>query len=247
MATILVVQHHPAEHTGRLGMTLRDHGFRLDHRHVYRGAGEPEADLPASLDGYAGIISMGGPQNVGESHHWMDQELALLREGHESHKPVLGICLGAQLIAHALGGEVGAMEGGPEAGLSPVSIQVPGQTDRVLAGLRWDHPQFHLHNRAITKAPAGAQVMVSSDRAKVQCFFAGVRTYAFQYHFECDRPMIDEFSRVHRADFDAAGVSTDDLHRQCDEHYADYARLGDRLCVNIASFMFAFDELLSAH
>ncbi|MEM0982434.1 MAG: type 1 glutamine amidotransferase [Planctomycetota bacterium] len=246
MATILVCQHERIETPGRLGITLRDHGFKLDIRHLDKPASEGGDTLPANMDDHAGIISMGGLANVGDMTEWMQPELNLIRQAHERELPTIGICLGAQMIARALGGEVGQMPGGPEAGFLPISVQHTGQTHPLLAGIRWNHHQFHTHYQEVTTLPDGAQLLASSAACKNQMFVAGIRTIGVQFHFECDRPMIDAFYNQQPQPFEAAGISSDDLAKQCDDHYATYARLSDRLCVNLASFAFTFEELLGA-
>ena len=242
MARIVVFQHNDHETPGRLGLTLRDHGFKLDIRRPDRDG--PDA-IPTDLDNVRGVVIMGGQQNVGDGLPWIQREIDFVAATHKAELPVIGICLGAQVIAKAIGGEVEKMDT-PEAGFAPVHIGVPGQTDRILAGIRWTSHQFHTHAHQITSLPAGTTTYVSSDACKVQAFSAGIRTFGFQYHFELDRKQIDTFYEADAAMFEAAGVSKDVLHAQADEHYATYARLGDRLCVNLASFAFTFEELLRA-
>lgn len=245
MARIIVLQHAAIETPGRLGMTLRDHGFKLDIRRLDLPEAE-SAGVPSDLDDVRGVVSMGGPQNVGESHWWMGAELALLRAAHEAQLPVIGICLGCQLIAHALGGTVAKMAGGPEVGFTRVSLTPPAQVDRILSGQRWSMPQFQVHGQEVTKLPEGATLLATNGTSKVQAFRAGLRTYAFQYHFETDRKMIDAFAKENAGSFAAAGVTPEVLSRQCDEMYPMFARLGDRLCLNIATLAFTFNELLRA-
>jgi len=242
MARIVVFQHNDHETAGRLGLTLRDHGFRLDIRRPDR---EGDAAVPADLDNIQGIVVMGGQQNVSDGLSWIQKEIDLVAQAHQAQLPVVGICLGAQIVAKALGGEVAPMDT-PEAGFGPISVQVPGQTDRLLAGIRWNAPQFHAHAQEITKLPAGATLLASTPACKVQAFSAGLRTFAFQYHFELDRKQIDTLFDAEQPRFESAGVTRDQLSDQADEHYATYARLGDRQCVNIASFAFTFEELLRA-
>ncbi|MEL6329132.1 MAG: type 1 glutamine amidotransferase [Planctomycetota bacterium] len=245
MATILVLQHSRYEPPRRLGLTLRDQGFKLDIRQLHTSPEEGGDTLPPDLDAYAGLISLGGGQNVDEGHWWIEPECGLIREAHRRELAVIGVCLGAQMVAKALGGAVGKMDK-PEAGFCPVSIVGSGQTDRILAGLRWDHHQFQSHGYEITELPPGAENVITSPASKVQCFKAGIRTYAFQFHFELDREGIEALVREEAGIFERAGVSVDEIHTQCDAHYATFARLSDRLCVNLAAFGFAFDELLSA-
>ena len=184
---ILVFQHLDIEHPGRLGSTMRDHGHRLDIRRPDQGE-----TLPPNLDDIHALLVMGGPQNVGDGHAWMEREFDFVREAHARQMPVLGICLGAQVIAHALGGTVAPMER-PEWGFADISLTLPGQTETMLAGLPWRHPQFHCHGHEITELPPEGIALASSAMCRHQAFKVGLRTYGFQFHFECDREMIDDF------------------------------------------------------
>jgi GMP synthase (glutamine-hydrolysing) len=228
---ILVIQHSDANRPGRLGLTLRDHAFKLDVRRIDRG--DP---LPPDLDDVDGVITLGGPQNVDEGHAWIEKELAFLREAHERALPIVGVCLGAQLIAVALGGEVGPMDAG-EAGFVDVDILPAGHTDTILSGIAWRSPQFQKHRYEVKALPAGAAHLASSTRCRVQAFRAGMRTYGFQYHIEADRPIIDELMKDARTSLHQAGLTTEEFARQLDERYPAFARLADRLCVNIATYL----------
>ena len=230
---ILVIQHADMCRPGRLGLTLRDHAFKLDIRRPDRG----EA-LPQDLDDVEGMICLPGPQQVDQDLPWIEEACELIRQAHAAQLPVLGVCLGAQMVAHALGGEVGACKA-PEAGFVDVEIVGPGQTDTLLAGIAWRSAQFVLHSYEVKTPPPGAQVLARSASGAVRAFRAGLRTYGFQFHFEADRPMIDAI--LQDAASDRAHFSLDDaqingqINAQIDEHYADFARLADRLCVNIAT------------
>lgn len=245
MATIVVLQHGPSQTPGRLGMTLRDHGFKLDIRRVDLPADQGGAPVPGDLDNVHGVISLGGVQNVGDPHPWMAKELEFLKAAHDAQLPLYGICLGCQLIAKALGGEVGKMDA-PEAGFCPVDIQVPGQTNPILAGMPWRHHQFQTHACEVKSLPAGATLLASSDACKVQAFTAGVRTYAFQFHMELDRPAIDTFANEQSGLFADAHLDTNVISDQADAHYEMFARVNNRLALNIATYGFATTELLRA-
>lgn len=226
---IVVLQHSDYGRPGRLGLTLRDHAFRLDIRKLH------QADaLPADFDGVEGVISLGGPQDVGGREPWLTREIEFLREAHQRALPVVGICLGHQLLAAALGAEVGPMER-PEAGMQMVDILPAGQTDTILGGVAWRSPQFQLHAYEVKSVPPEATLLASSEACKVQIFRAGMRSYGFQFHFECDRAMIEEHAREGRGLLHKAGVTTEEVARQCEKHYEMFARLGDRLCLNIVN------------
>ncbi len=247
MARIIVFQHGPNQTPGRLGLTLRDHGFKLDIRRpdLPAAQGGGTAAVPRDLDDVHGVISLGGLQNVTDNLPWLNAEINFLRAAHEAQLPVVGICLGHQAIAKALGGEVGPMDA-PEFGFCPVSLTVPAHTDRIFAGVRWDTHQFQSHGQEVKALPPGATLLATSKACKVQAFTAGLRTYGFQYHFEADRAAIGTFLSESSETCARAGCSADQISAQCDKHYDVFARLADRLCVNIAAFAFTAEELLKA-
>jgi GMP synthase-like glutamine amidotransferase len=242
MATILLFQHADLEVPGRLGATLRDHGVRPDVRRPDRDG--PRA-IPPDLDNIHAVIALGGPQNVADALPWMGPEMACLRAAHERNMPVIGICLGAQMLAAALGGRVDPMPA-PEWGLLPVSLTTAGQTEPMLAGVPWTCPQFLTHEHMIAEAPPGAAVLARSAACPIQAFRCGLRTFGFQYHFECDRAAIEGYARREAEVMARAGFDAPTLAHQLDAKYPMFARVGDRLSLNIATFAFPFDRRISA-
>lgn len=228
---IVVFQHSDACRPGRLGLTLRDHAMRLDIRRLDKG--DP---FPPDFDNVDAVVSLGGPQNVGEAHPWLEREAAFIREAHERELPVIGICLGAQLIGHALGGVVGPMST-PEVGMLDVDLLPAGQTDTIFAGVPWKSVQFQKHKQEVRELPPGATLLASSPKCKVQAFRAGMRTYAFQFHFEADREMIGEMMRNAVSELHQAGSTPDEFARQLDARYDAFARIGNRLAVNLTTFL----------
>ncbi|MBA4029252.1 MAG: GMP synthase [Planctomyces sp.] len=233
---IIVLRHSDVDGLGRLGEVLRSYAFVLDERRPDRdGAGA----IPRDYDGVQGVISLGGPQNVGDQTEWLAVEQAYLRGAHERRVPVVGVCLGHQLIAAALGGEVGPAEA-PEFGVSTVELSAAGQTDTVWAGVPWEAAVFQSHGHEVRRAPAGAAVLASSKACKVQAFRAGQRTYGFQAHIEVTPAGIEgylagEFGRGVCA---RLSLTEGDVRRAVAERADALARVSTRLCENIASFLF---------
>jgi len=232
---ILVFQHSDIGGPGRLAATFRDHGFKLDIRRV-----DQSVAIPTDLDDVQGVMILGGPMNVTEIAQlpWMQQEAAFIKRAHEAGLPVIGICLGAQLIAHALGGQVGPKEGPPDLGFYATSIGIPGQTEIMLSGVPWQHPQLYSCGQEVKQVPPGATVLATTASTKVACFKVGLRTYGFLFHFECDRPMAEALLKE-TGDFGGrANKSATGLAGELEQNYATFARVADRLAVNLAAYCF---------
>jgi len=230
--SIIVFQHWDLGMPGRLGLTLRDHGFRLDIRRLDKGDA-----VPTDFDNIEAVVAMGGPQNVDESHPWLQPEMDYLKGAHARAIPVVGVCLGHQMIACALGGKVAKMPA-PEIGMSEVNITPAGHTDPVLAGIAWRSPQFQSHAYEVTEPPPDSVVLASSKACRVQAMRVGMRTYGFQYHFELDREGCNEYMAQEGPDgCAAAGTSMDAYRQSMNSRYEMFARLADRLCVNIATYL----------
>jgi len=237
---ILVFQHHPLETTARLGQALRDHGHKLRTIELFDGDA-----LPPDLDGVDGIISMGGPMNVGQAdkHAWIAGECALIKQAHESGLPIVGICLGAQLIAKALGGEVGAMAK-PEIAFDSIRAGFPGTIDPIFSGTPWQWNVLHLHGQEVTKLPDKAVPMHGSAACKTQSFKVGLRTYGFQFHFEWNRKQIDTILAENAKWLGEAGVDAGAIKSALDKGYDLHRQLGDKLCFNLTNLLFPLDKRL---
>ncbi|MBL8760199.1 MAG: type 1 glutamine amidotransferase [Phycisphaerae bacterium] len=240
---IIVFQHWDKGGSGRIGMTLREHGFRLDIRHPASGGA-----LPADLDNVHGLVILGGPQNVTDiaRYPWMQREVELIKSAHARELPVIGVCLGAQLIAHALGGKVEAREGKPAMGMFAMSLTPAGQTDTFMAGIAWNSPQSLACGQQVTQLPAGATLLGSTANTKNAMFRVGMRTFASVPHFECDRAMLEEMYQASAGELSAAGISLPEVQAQIEREYPAFARLSDRLCVNLATYAFPVLKKMSA-
>ncbi|MGB0766320.1 MAG: type 1 glutamine amidotransferase [Phycisphaeraceae bacterium] len=239
---ILIIEHDDLDSSERLGATLGEHGHKLSVVRVHRGD-----VLPPDLDNVDGLISMGGPQDTDQAdeHDWMPREIDMIREAHERSIPVLGVCLGAQLIAVALGGEVGRMDT-PELGMAKTTLSFFGSTDPILTGLPWNHTMMHAHGCEVTKAPPGGTPapLASSAGSKVQAFRVGLTTYGFQYHFEWTKQRCLDIIDHNAKWVEAMDATADELKQAVDDRYAMYRHLGDRLCKTIADRLFPLDKRL---
>ncbi len=231
--SILVFEHIAGEDTACLGTILQQRGHRL------RVVSLHEGDLiPPDLDDVDGLIVMGGPMNVDQAdrYPWLERGTEYIRNAHEADVPIVGVCLGAQLIAAALGGQVAAMDQ-PEVGWHPVTLSFPGTTDPIFAGVGQQSVQFHLHGQEVTDLPPGSTPLASSPACRHQAFRVGLTTYAFQYHFEWD---LDDLKAMAQDPMvTQAGSSADQILNEANRYYDDYRRLGDRVSRALEMNLFA--------
>lgn len=188
---LLVFQHVDVEHPGVFRRFLADDGIAW--RVVELDQGEP---IPA-LGDYAGLWVMGGPMDVWEEHRypWLVDEKAAIRHAvGDLNMPFMGICLGHQLLADALGGEVGP--GTPEVGVMNVELTEAGKKAPTLKAFpcTWDCLQWH--SAEVLKAPAGSQILASSPACKVQALTVGDHAFSAQFHVEVTSTTIDDWSEI---------------------------------------------------
>jgi GMP synthase-like glutamine amidotransferase len=175
---VLVVENDPSDPPGRLGQWLTDAGLELDVR-----AG---AELPGTLDGYAGLVVLGGSMGATEDGRapWLPHERALLRHAVAVELPTLAICLGAQLLAVAHGGRVEPSPDGPEVGAQLVAKRAAAATDPLFGPLPITPDVHQWHFDAITVLPPGAVQLASSPGGEQQAFRLGRLAWAVQFHIE---------------------------------------------------------------
>ena len=179
MTRVLVIQHVASAPLAAYADVLAERGTEIEL--VDCEAGDP---IPATLAGIDGVISLGGPQSLHDpaGFDWLEPELELLRHAVATDVPVYGVCLGAQLLALAFGGEVYAGDV-PEVGPAPVFRTAAARDDAVFRDLPDTIPAFHWHADTFT-LPAGATLLASSDRYANQAFRIGRSGYGVQFHAE---------------------------------------------------------------
>ncbi len=234
---IVILEHSPSTGAMRLAAALRDYGHRLRVIELHAGAA-----VPTDLDDTDGIVSMGGTDSANGREPWMEPEMKLLALADEAQLPVIGICLGSQVLARALGGEVGPMEDGIELGWHEVALTPAGAEDPLHAGIAWTSMQFHWHRDEVTRMPEGARVLATSQRCQAQAWTHGLRTYGFQHHPEVYAETAAAWAAQHPDDLVKAGITPDELETQTAEHYPTYERLGRRLFESIAMLLVPSDR-----
>ncbi|MCH2133068.1 MAG: type 1 glutamine amidotransferase [Phycisphaerales bacterium] len=236
--SILVLEHSDRARCGRLVATLRDHGHRLDIRSLHDG--DP---LPSDLEGIDGVITMGGPMAPDDdSQPWMADELQLIRTAVEQDLPLLGICLGHQLLVRALGGTVERRPGGQRIGWHPIELNPTGREDPLLAGLPWQWTQAHWNSYQAATLPGDARVLATGPDGDIQVCKLGVRTYGFQCHPEIApetmQAWIDDEPDVVRS----AGTTGEALMAETASQWPSFERLTDRLFKACAMLLFPLEQ-----
>ena len=179
---LLVFQHIDCEHPGRLREHLASDG--IDWRAVELDAGEP---IPP-LEAYDALWVMGGPMDVWdvEEHPWLVAEKRAIRQFvQELGRPYLGLCLGHQLLADALGGTCGPQRP-PEIGVLDIELTAEGRADPIFRGMKARQKALQWHSVRVAEPPEGAVVLASSRACRVQAMRVGRCAWSMQYHVEVE-------------------------------------------------------------
>jgi GMP synthase (glutamine-hydrolysing) len=268
MSTAVVLQH--AEHLGpgRIVPVFRDFGIPLQVRRLDRGD-----EVPTDLEEIRLLIVLGGPMRVADvgndRYPFLAKEIETLGRMVAADRPVLGINLGAQLLAHAAGAKVypNAKPAAqstdpptpmPEYGWGPVLFPFPGGTEPIVFGCAEGSPMFHWHSDTFdlprlpppaTPAPppappppTGNSLLSSTRICKNQAFRYKTKLFGFQYHVELTEEGIEALL--------AAGAQSGGqqpgpdgerrIREQTPAMYGRYARLGDRILRNFVQFLKAY-------
>jgi GMP synthase (glutamine-hydrolysing) len=235
---ILIFEHSDRTGAQRLGQILRNYGHRLRFIKLHR-----DDPFPVDLDDVDGIISCGGPQSANDDAvPWISQQMELMQLAHGREMPIVGLCLGSQILARALGGEVDRMGEGPEFGWHEIALTPAGREDPMHAGLPWKSIMAHFHHDAVTELPPGARLLASSTACRVQSWTAGLRTYGFQYHPEITANVLEDILADESTGYSAAGLSREALNQQTQQHFGAFERLTNRLFESIALLLMPVDR-----
>jgi GMP synthase (glutamine-hydrolysing) len=188
---VAVVENTRITHHGQVGVALHEAGALVDQFQPF--AGQP---LPRALGEYDALVVLGGDQSALDDakHPYLPQLAALMRAFSDMDRPVLGVCLGAQILARAFGAEnhIGTAR---EFGWQSVTLTDDGMDDPLLLAVSESFPIFQWHEDTFT-LPEGATLLATSAGAANQAFRIGRATYGTQFHFEASRAVVADWTRT---------------------------------------------------
>ena len=183
---VLAFRHVPFEGVGHIGPVLQARSIDLEYADLYR-----EDAASPDISAYAGLIFLGGPMSANDPLPYLERERALIVQAAGRGQPLLGICLGSQLIARTLGGDV-HRNGAKEIGWFDVHFTEAAAEDSLFAGIRGPETVFHWHGDT-WELPPGAQRLALSQACRNQAFRAGSNIYGLQFHLEVTPEMIADW------------------------------------------------------
>ncbi len=221
MSEVLVVQHVSCETLGTIAVALEAEGLSTQWVRPFQGN-----PVPKELGDAAALIVMGGPVGVYEQDRYpfLRDEIRLIEQALKEEKPVLGICLGSQLLAAVLGGEVTKGKK-KEIGWYRVTLTESGKTDPLWKEVESSFTAYHWHGD-IFNLPKGAAPLASSDLTACQAFCYGDHAYGFLFHMEVTRKIIEEMVDTFADELQEAGVDGQGIVGKIKDHLPELQKIG---------------------
>ncbi len=181
------LQHVPFENPGSILTWAARNDFEVTKTLMFE-----DEDLPEH-DDYDWLVVMGGPMNIydHENFPWLLREKSFIKTAIDSGKLVIGLCLGGQLIADVIGGEV-TKNSHLEIGWFPIHFKAHAKSSSVFSFLPDEPTVFHWHGDTFSKLPENVLIIAESDACDNQAFIYNERVFGFQFHLETTKQIIED-------------------------------------------------------
>ena len=221
MAKIWVLQHHPAENLGSIAEALEEAALAWQYVRIFDGH-----PIPRDMTGAGGLIIMGGPEAVYhlDRHPYLRDEIALIENALKQNRPILGVCLGSQLLAAALGATVRRGDD-KEIGWYRVRLSEAAAGDRLMRGLPAEFVAAHWHGD-LFYLPAGATALASSDKTPIQAYRYGDKAYGLLFHAEMTEAILTALVDEFREGLKRVGIDGDAILAEAPRYLPELERVG---------------------
>ena len=217
------LKHVPFEGPGAFATTLIDRGVSLDRYLV------PQDGLPKDVGEL--LIVMGGPMSVNDSDSWIAEETEFIRSVILAGKPVIGVCLGSQFMAKALGATVRSGRA-LEIGMTPVRLTNEGKSDPVFGACSGTFEVFEWHGE-VFDLPKNCVPLAGSEIAPLQAFRYGARAYGLLFHLEMEQAGIDSLCLECVPDLTKARLTAHNVRSMALPHLPHLHKTADRLVAHL--------------
>lgn len=221
---VIILQHVHCETPGIIADCLQSAGIGTHFVRTYEG--DP---IPSNLDAQAGLIIMGGPMSVYEHRRFpfLLEEQRLIEKALKENTPVLGVCLGSQLLAAALGADVKSGRQ-KEIGWHPVNLTAAAADDNLWRGLPSTFNAFHWHGD-VYDLPQGAVSLAASEVTACQGFCYGATAYGILFHMEVTEKVIKNMVKEFSDELDAEKIAGGSIVAKSRDHLPELQALGGRV------------------
>jgi GMP synthase (glutamine-hydrolysing) len=218
---VRIILHHPAEDLGTIADALKR--AAVEPSHIRPFDGQP---VPKEIDDAGGLIVLGGPQSVYEQEKfpWLGDEIRLIEDAINHRKPVLGVCLGSQLLAAALGASVYPVRQ-KEISWHRVSLTPSAALNSIFEGEPRSPTAFHWHGD-IFNLPRGATLLASSALTANQAFRYGKNAYGLLFHMEVALPQINAMVATFADELQSAGLNGVAIKLNAHSHLPQLQKIG---------------------
>ena len=225
MKTAYCLMHVPFEGPGVFRASLERQGYQVFQQLV------PEKGLPAELGDF--LLIMGGPMSVNDSDPWLSEELVYIQAALSKNIPIVGVCLGSQLLTQALGNAVTPHDHF-EIGMVPITLSEEGLQDPVFKTMPRVFDVFQWHGEGFALPPKTIR-LAGSEHYPVQAYRYGANVYALLFHLELDTNGIRTLCQECSDDVMRGGLSPDTMMSQAHSAFPQLHACADRLITHLTS------------